>query len=66
MGAIRRTGRLKKMEHASAEKVREALLLDEELRADVELYVDPEYVEAFLMGETDNEDFWKPEPRKGK
>lgn len=55
-----------KVEHVSAEKVREALLLDEELRAEVELYVDPEYVEAFLMGETDNEDFWKPEPRKGK
>ena len=58
--------RVNKVEHVSAEKVREALLLDEELRAEVELYVDPEYVEAFLMGETDNEDFWKPEPRKGK
>lgn len=54
------------MEHVSAEKVREALLRDEELRAEVELYVDPEYVEAFLMGETDNEGFWKPEPRKSK
>ena len=44
------------MEHVSAEKVREALLRDEELRAEVELYVDPEYVEAFLMGKYSDPD----------
>ena len=37
------------MEHVNADQVREALLLDKELRAQVELYVDPEVIEAFLM-----------------
>lgn len=38
------------MEHVNADQVREALLLDEELRAQAELYIDPEIIEAFLMG----------------
>ena len=55
------------MEHVNADQVREALLLDKDLRAQVELYVDPELIETFLACKNSNEDFsWKPDTKGQK